>query len=164
MQVEINYTDKELKQKCQENDWVKRFGVMFAEDPFAETDYKYCFTRCSTLAELKTFFLQGNWAIRQGFIYKSLAFINQINGGDEWWTLKKFPDGEIIAFESISMRHILTNCSNPTRKECEQYKYFECQKKGYCKYRGLTNDKETWKQYMERLIKATKEQCLKLEY
>ena len=145
---------------------------MFVDDPMAELDYKYCFTECKTLDELKEYFLRGNWAIRQGFTYKSLAFINQENGGDEWWTVKKFPDGQLVSFESISMRHILTSCSHPILKnpeswrkfDCSDYKRFECQKKGFCKYKGLTHDHLNFQQYIERMLIATKEQCLKLTY
>jgi len=136
--VKILFTEKELIQKCQENPWLKTFGVVFAEDPLMELDYKYCFTECKTLEELKKYFLEGNWAIRQGFTFQNLAFINQVNGGDEWWTLKKFEDGEIVAFESISFRHIIK--------------------------KGKTFDGQTLEQLMERLLKATKQQCEKLTY
>ena len=34
-------------------------------------------------------------------------FIEQVNGGDEWLTIKRFPDGNIEDFESISWRHII---------------------------------------------------------
>ena len=54
----------------------------------------------------------------------------------EWWTVKKFPDGDLIAFESISMRRIIMSCHHPTLKnpetwrrfDCEHYKHFECNK------------------------------------
>jgi len=132
------FSKDELVEKCQENPWLKTFGGAFAEDPFMELDYQYCFTVCESIEELKSCFLEGNWAIRQGFIYKDLAFINQVNGGDEWWTLKKFEDGEIVAFESISFRHII--------KE------------------GRTHDGNTFEQFIERLLRATKEQCKTLTY
>jgi len=136
--VSILFKEKELIKICQENPWLKTFGVEFAEDPFMELDYKYCFTECKTIEELKANFLRGNWAIRQGFIFKNLAFVNQINGGDEWWTLKKFEDGETIAFESISFRHIIKQ--------------------------GRTWDGSTFEQLIERLLKATKEQGKTLNY
>lgn len=107
---------------------------MFREDPFAELDYEYCFTACTTIEELKAYFLRGNWAIRQGFTYESLAFINQVNGGDEWWTVKKFPDGELIAFESITMCAVIEKGAD----------YFA--------------------EYIQQLLNATKEQCRTLDY
>ena len=101
-----------------------------------ESDYTFGnYYACRTIDELKKAFLYGNWAIRQGFIYESLGFINQINGGDEWWTIKKFHDGSILAFESITMTLIIKD--NPEG-------YFE--------------------EYIAQMLKATREQCLKLEY
>lgn len=101
------FTQKELEKLCQQNIWLKHWGVEFEEDPFMEEDYKYTFMRYVDLAKLKRFFKFGNWAIRQGAIYESLCFINQINGGDEWWTIKKFPDGRLLPFESVSWRYFI---------------------------------------------------------
>jgi len=56
-----------------------------------------------TINELKTEMKKGNWSINTGFIYKDLAFINQINGGDEWATFKYVPELKTaFQFESIS--------------------------------------------------------------
>lgn len=68
-----------------------------------EVDYPYTFCECSTAEELLTKIGKGCWPIRQGFIYGSLAFINQVNQGDEWWALKKYPDNTIERFESLPM-------------------------------------------------------------
>lgn len=55
---------------------------------------------------LREHFGRGNWAIRQGVVFDDLAFINQVNGGDEWWTLKR--DGEEwVAFESTSFAYVI---------------------------------------------------------
>lgn len=136
------FTEKELIEKCQENPWIKAFGEMFREDPFAELDYQHCFTPCETLEKLKEYFMEGNWAIRQGFIYMNLCFIQQDNGGDEWWVVKKFPDGELIGFESISFRHIIIE--------------------GGIRYADRTV--ETFEDLIDRLLKASKEQCRKCDY
>ncbi|WP_241670115.1 hypothetical protein [Bacillus cereus] len=50
---------------------------------------------------------QGNWSIRQGFALQNLLFVNQINAGDEWWTIRKKKDGNLIAFESISFQSMI---------------------------------------------------------
>jgi len=55
---------------------------------------------------LKKFFKSGNWCLGQGVIYQNLCFINQINGGDEWLTIKDFGN-EIRKFESISWKLII---------------------------------------------------------
>lgn len=133
------WTKKEITEKCQHNAWLKRGGVDFEEDPFMESDYKFGnYYVCYNIKELKEAICFGNWAIRQGFIYESIAFINQINGGDEWWTIKKFPDGKIIAFESMSMKRMIEDHGEDGEKYLADL--------------------------MAQLIKATKEQCEKLEY
>lgn len=98
-------TEEEMIRKCQENPWLKRGGVAFRDDIFLELDHEYGWQKCETIEELKEC-LQYD-AIRAGCIFKNLAFTNQVNGGDEWWTVKKFADGELIAFESITARPLI---------------------------------------------------------
>ena len=99
-----HWTEGELTAKQQENTWLRNKD---AEDgvytQYPTNDYSYTYYECRTIEELTKTFLYGNWSIRQCFTYKNLAFINQINAGDEWWTLKKFEDGRILAFDSITM-------------------------------------------------------------
>lgn len=131
------FTKEELTAKQQENAWLRLGGPDKEPDApgfwYPSYDYSYSYYVCETLDELKRAFLYGNWAIRQAFIYKNLAFVNQVNAGDEWWTLKKFEDGEIIAFESCSMVPIINHGEG----------HFE--------------------DYIPQMLKATKEQCRKLE-
>lgn len=96
------YTLEEVKKKCQENIWLKTGGVDFEDDPGMELDYDYCLKTCETIEELEKKFKQGNWAIRQGFAFERLLFVNQVNGSDEWWTCYKHEDGRIEDFESIT--------------------------------------------------------------
>lgn len=56
---------------------------------------------------LREFFEAGNWCLGQAIIYGDICFIQQVNGGDEWLTIKRFPDGNIDGFESISWRYII---------------------------------------------------------
>ncbi len=104
-----HFTAEELTAKQQENDWLRNRDAedgVFTEYP--THDYKYdTYYECLSIEELKRAFLYGNWAIRQGFIYETLAFINQMNGGSEWWALKKFPDGRLLPFDSMSMIRII---------------------------------------------------------
>lgn len=55
------------------------------------------FYMCLTIEELKEKLDGGNWSIGTAFCYKDLCFINQIDGGDEWLTIKNN-----ISFESIT--------------------------------------------------------------
>lgn len=90
-----------LVRECQKNPWLCRGGIPFEDDFCLEMDSPYSFwaTECKTA--LMAYFAHGNWAIRNGVVYHDLAFINQVNGGDEWWTLKRFGD-TWTAFESIT--------------------------------------------------------------
>ena len=91
---------EELVEKCQENGWLKVGGFDWQDDPFLE-EYPYEFSRTESVDRLREALGSGNWAIRQGFCYRDLAFIQQVNGGDEWWTLKR--DGDAwTGFESWS--------------------------------------------------------------
>lgn len=92
---------KKLEAVCQRNFWLKRGGLPFEDDPFMELDYDYSFVEIKTVSVLKMYFEHGNWAIRNGVVYKDLVFINQVNAGDEWWTLKKSGE-DYIPFESIT--------------------------------------------------------------
>jgi len=99
-----HFTVEELTAKQQENRWLRNRDVedgVYTEYP--THDYSYGAYECMTIDELKKAFLYGNWSIRQCFTYKNLAFVNQINAGDEWWTLKKFEDGRLLYFDSITM-------------------------------------------------------------
>ena len=82
-----------LVEKCQENGWLKVGGFDWQDDPFLE-EYSYEFSRTESLDRLREALGSGNWAIRQGFCYRDLAFIQQVNGGDEWWTLKRDGDAK----------------------------------------------------------------------
>ena len=92
--------EETLIEKCQQNGWLMRGGYDWQDDPYLE-EYPYEFCVADDLEELRSFFTHGNWAIRQGICYKDLAFIQQVNGGDEWWTLKRVDDGW-LDFENIS--------------------------------------------------------------
>ena len=94
-----------LIEKCQENGWLKVGGYDWQDDPFLE-EYPYEFSRIDGIDALREYFERGNWAIRQGVVFDDLAFVNQVNGGDEWWTLKR--DGEgWLAFESTSFAYLI---------------------------------------------------------
>ena len=104
-----HFTEEELWAKCQENGWLKTGGEMFEDNPWAEEDYTFSAYECQSLMELRNAFLYGNWSIRQCFVYKDLAFINQINAGDEWLALKKQADGKLQEFDSITMVAVINN-------------------------------------------------------
>ena len=124
---------KALEAKCQENGWLKRGGFDWQDDPWME-EYPYEFDRCFTMQDLQDFFKQGNWGIRQGVVYGDLAFIQQVNGGDEWWTLKRTDSGW-LAFESWSFgrivqeperfSHAIECMHRATPEQCKRLEYME---------------------------------------
>ena len=69
-------------------------------------------SKCETIEELKTNIGQGNWCTGQGFYYENLCFINQVNGGDEWLTIK-----EDLAFESFTFERIIKDGEFESRIE-----------------------------------------------
>lgn len=103
------YTLKEMADQCQKNGWLKQGGYDFEDEHLSESDYDYCLYTCQSLEELEQKFKQGNWSIRQGFAYKQLLFVNQVNAGDEWWTNFKHSDGRIEDFESITFARIIAD-------------------------------------------------------
>ena len=60
------------------------------------------FVGCYSIEELEERIGHGNWSLGTSFYYRDLCFINQINGGDEWLTIRHG-----IAFESITFGPII---------------------------------------------------------
>lgn len=109
-EIEVDESTKSsIIAKCQENEWVRKGGYAWQDDPYLE-DYPYGVLATESLEDLREYFHHGNWAIRQCVIYKELAFVQQDDGGDEWWTLRRTADSgsakDWFAFESWSFRYI----------------------------------------------------------
>lgn len=60
------------------------------------------FTACATAEELRAKLEHGNWCLGQAFHFRDLCLINQVDGGDEWLTIRHG-----IAFESINFLPII---------------------------------------------------------
>lgn len=84
-----------------------RFGGFYHDDPFLDLESSFCFKEVDDLTALAQIFYHGNWAYRTGFIYKGAAFINQLDGGGEWWTLVKDKDGNWQGIDSVSFRALV---------------------------------------------------------
>ena len=126
-------TASALTDKCQENGWLRIGGYDWQDDPFME-EYPYEFASLGSIEELREFAQHGNWAIRQGVVYGDLAFIQQVNGGDEFWTLKR--DGDSwMDFESVSLGHmakdgaefgrVIAAMRSATPDECRKLTYMD---------------------------------------
>ena len=124
---------KTLVELCQCNDWIKKHGLAFHNNPFLESDSPYRFCEFEDVSMLKLFFEYGNWSIRQGVVYRDLFFCNQVNGGDEWWTCRyDHETGAYFPFESVSMRLIihkgefeslLADMLEATVEQCKRLEY-----------------------------------------
>lgn len=141
--------EKDFAERCykigMQNGWCSGTFAMADGDFIVEEDRlnRKSFCVADDEETLMEFFAVGNWCLGQAIIYRNLCFIQQDSGGDEWLTIKDFPD-QAIDFESISWRHILRGSEwNPTDP-----------KEGMAKAHD----------YIERLLKADKEACLKCEY
>jgi hypothetical protein len=76
------------------NPWIR-----CADDPlFTRSSFKFC----ETIDELMNNFKKGNWCLGDSFVYRNLAFLNQLESGDEWLTIKDW-----CAFESITFKSVL---------------------------------------------------------
>lgn len=89
----ISELDDELREQWYKigraNPW-----IVEAEDPPFTRD---SFTGCFSVEELEERISFGNWSLGTAFYYRDLCLINQVNGGDEWLTIRHG-----IAFESIT--------------------------------------------------------------
>lgn len=97
--TDLEACDEELFQVAmtsgQANHWISRSW----DPPFTRKS----FAKVRSLAALEWVFSHGNWSLGTGFIYQDLAFVNQIDGGDEWLVIRK----DIGDFESWSAGHAL---------------------------------------------------------
>lgn len=89
------YERSAIIDECQSNWSLKEFE----EYPYDE--YPYNFSKIETAEELKKELCSGGYCIRTAFMYEDLAFVQQVDGGDEWLTMKQNGD-KFETFESIS--------------------------------------------------------------
>ena len=82
-------------------------------------------------AKLKYAFASDNYCLGTTFVYHDLCFVNQVDGGDEWLTMKRFRD-EVIAYESINwipnidngeFDDLLKRLERATKKHCQELEY-----------------------------------------
>lgn len=79
------------------------------DPPFTVLSFHFC----RDVRELAERLLHGNWCLGQAFALGEICFVNQVDGGDEWLTIKgRTP------FESITMQTF-----NESREEAEQRLY-----------------------------------------
>jgi len=91
--------DEQLRQTWyqlgRKNPWIK----MADDPPFTSAS----FVGCYSIEELAERIGHGNWCIGTAFYYHDLCFINQVEGGDEWLTIRHgiAPEGPSALFLSF---------------------------------------------------------------
>lgn len=85
-----------LIHSCLGNAWLN-------DNEYDLSEYPFDFIKCHRKLDLMNYMSQGNWALRQGFVYRDIAFVQQVNGGDEYLTFIKKNDWNWIAFDSVSV-------------------------------------------------------------
>jgi len=84
---------------------------------------------CKTIEELEKQIEHGNWCLGQAFFYKNLCFINQVDGGDEWLTIKDDYAFESYTFARIIKRGAFEKEINKllaaTKEQCQSLTYDE---------------------------------------
>lgn len=85
---------------CQQNDWLRE-----DHDPddhvYDVKDYPYEVYECSDVERLVDLLRHGNLSIRTGLAWRNLLFVQQVDGGDEWLTLR-WSDGYLWRIDSCS--------------------------------------------------------------
>lgn len=70
--------------------------------------YPWEMAYCENLDDVLYNIKDDYWTIRTCFVWENLAFIQQVDGGDEWLALRK-SDGIWAPFESLSIGHMIEN-------------------------------------------------------
>lgn len=113
---------------AQNNVWIRQRGSFDPEDdcafepPLSKNDFFECFS----IRELYNRLAQGNWILGQPFYYKNVCFINQINAGDEWLTIRDDLDFESItvgAFQYEEFKDFLKCVFNATEEQLRKLEY-----------------------------------------
>lgn len=103
----------------QANPWIRT-----ADDPPFTKD---SFVGCYSIDELAERIGHGNWSLGTAFYYRDLCFINQVDGGDEWLTIRHG-----IAFESMTLEpsiedgtfaSLVQRLLAATKEQCRRLEY-----------------------------------------
>lgn len=106
----------------QRNPWIRH-----ASDPIFD---EKSFAKVRSIAALESVFEHGNWSLGSAFIYRDLAFINQVNGGDEWLVIRT-DAGDFESWsaryayhqDSTAVRRFVSDCLAATAEQLQQLEY-----------------------------------------
>ena len=106
------------------NQWIYQAG----DPPFDALSFRIC----KDINDLAEQILEGNWCLGRSLVLGDICLINQVNGGDEWLTIK----GK-TAFESITVqaydeslgeaearfRETIARIQAATEDQCKKFEY-----------------------------------------
>ena len=102
-----------------DNLWIKD-----ADDPPFTPD---SFVGCYSVTELEERIGHGNWAVGTAFYYRDLCFIQQVEGGDEWLTIRHGIGFESITFgpiiESGEFASLVRRLLAASERQCQRLEY-----------------------------------------
>ena len=103
---------------CLKNRWLN-LGIK-PSGPNATETPDFAFLNADDICALREYFQSGPHRLREGVVYQGLAFVQQVDMGDEWLVLRSCFDentGERywVPFESYSMNNVI---ASPARFEC----------------------------------------------
>ena len=82
---------------------------------------------CGSDKDLEKHLADGNWCLGQGFAIDNICFINQVNGGDEWLTIKDDYSFESMTMERIikagEFKSLLARIRIATKEQCKNLDY-----------------------------------------
>jgi len=125
------------------NPWIKESY----DPPFN----KNSFGHCSSIEELEREIINTSWCLGTGFTLGNLCFINQVEGGSEWLTIK-----EDVSFESFSFDHVIKKgefkayieaIQKATLEECKNLDYMKHYKKPSPEEKELANIKYKYRRF-----------------
>ncbi len=97
-----------LRAKCCENAWLKPASSADGdEDGHAPLVLNLQFA--TSVDEVKDYLTRSRHHIRDGVVIDDVALIQQVDLGDEWWTLKRDERGAWHEFESLSFAPMMKN-------------------------------------------------------
>lgn len=116
---EVKALVREWMNLGRKNDWIRTaYDPPFSPESFVE---------CYTVEELANRIMETSWSLGTAFFYRDLCFINQVDGGDEWLTIRHG-----IAFESITLNPMIERGTFPalitrllaaSKEQCEHLTY-----------------------------------------
>lgn len=109
-----------LVEACLKNRWLSRGIPCDEASCLASCCDRFHMLAAESFDQLREYFRESLYGIREGVVYQNLAFVQQVDMGDEWLVLRLCFDEETgenywVPFESYTMKNAI---ESPARFEC----------------------------------------------